>query len=164
MIQGRWHSRTGWLLSLVYLLATTAGGLFHDHAHEHAGHDHKQGHCEQGHCHHHHVAEAHDHDHDAHDHDAAECHEHDHAEPGCLACAGEVESSDDEQALVVSPVADDDSDCIVCRFLAQKPTPIHVVTILACSQSVAAVPAPAPIGPVAPLARTLHSRAPPTLA
>jgi hypothetical protein len=168
MISRRWHSRTASLLALVYLLATTIGGLFHDHgAHDHSAHD-------RG---------AHDrgaHDHSAHDHSAHDRGAHEHGEradvpqghdQGAVVAERVLRAAGfDDGALTraavptVSGLPSTDDDCVVCRFLAQKPPPVQVATVAVSCDFVACLPAPAVHGPAAPVARTLHSRAPPALA
>jgi len=155
MISRRWHSRTAGLLALVYVLATTVGGLFHDHsAHDHGAHEHV----------------AHDHGSDQHGSHELCLHAHiPSADAGVvddlpLAAAFDSAALTPDARPAVSALPSADDDCVVCRFLAQKTSPVQVVTLHVSCDFVASLPAPAAIGPVAPVARTLHSRAPPALA
>jgi hypothetical protein len=69
---------------------------------------------------------------------------------------------DSGPAVAIHRTASSHDDCVVCRFLAARVLPAAVVHHVASSEQVATLDAAEPIDLSTPLARTTHSRAPPT--
>jgi hypothetical protein len=74
---------------------------------------------------------------------------------------------DDEQTrpgVSASPAADEEHDCSVCQFLAQKPAPVADVAPVGSGSLVEDVAALAPASADRDVVAAWHSRAPPVFA
>ncbi len=135
MLSSRYHHLTSLLLVLAYSAASCLSGLLHDHAgHDSFVHDgHVHGSSAQASC--------------DHDHDCA------HADDNELAING---SLDDAQFA-------HDDDCVVCRFVGQRVVETKTCELDRSYELIVGLAVAHPSQPSAPVARTLHSRAPPLL-
>lgn len=131
----RWttlHRVTSCALVAVWLLASTAAGLWHAHPVEHGN---ATSCTHAGHAHH---------DHHVHSHGASA-------------------PRDSGLTGAIYRAASDHDDCVLCRFLAARVLPAAVVQLVASGQQVSTLVAAEPIDLSTPLARTTHSRAPPSV-
>jgi hypothetical protein len=148
---------TSGLLLAVYLLSTTASGLFHDHSHPLDSACSHQRHACRGHAGHEAVASVEDHgvqDHGVQDHDVE-----DHADE--LASGGGQERVPGDDDSVQHSGRSTDDTCVVCRFLGLSSLPIAVPALSARPELVATVNAIEPLHDSRRPELTLRTRAPP---
>jgi hypothetical protein len=146
MIQPSQNRLLTCLLLAAYVAVSTLSSLFHDHGCD--SHGSCAGHGASSLCHH--TA-----DHDG-DHHADAEHGRSHDEDLATLDHDVLDHDAAEQPL-------HDDDCTICRFVGQRVMPVAVTSPQRLCDFHVELPALRVSQPLVPLARTLHSRAPPTL-